>query len=81
MRPKGVWTSRLAPRYLQRKQLVLYQIVAVKVNVLVLEAKDFFIFMPNRRELHCMLLYRFAFNIENSIYGYDHNVISIRDIV
>ncbi|VDO91203.1 unnamed protein product [Heligmosomoides polygyrus] len=79
--PKGVWTSRLAPRYIQGKRPVLYQIVAVKGNALILEAKDFFVFMPDRRELHCVLLDRFAFNVENSTYGYDRNVISVRDFV
>ncbi|VDO28990.1 unnamed protein product, partial [Heligmosomoides polygyrus] len=39
------------------------------------------VFMPDRRELHCVLLDRFAFNIENSTYGYDRNVISVRDFV
>ncbi|KAK5972130.1 hypothetical protein GCK32_006622, partial [Trichostrongylus colubriformis] len=79
--PKGQWTSRIAPRYLKGLRPVIYQIVAVKSNSLVLEAKDFFVFMPDRLDLHCILLDKFAFNVENGTYGYDRSIISVKDFV
>ncbi|VDO37929.1 unnamed protein product [Heligmosomoides polygyrus] len=50
-------------------------------NHLILEAKDFFVFMPDRLELHCIQLDKFAFNVENRTYGYDRRLISVRDFV
>ncbi|KAK6028645.1 hypothetical protein OSTOST_05270 [Ostertagia ostertagi] len=79
--PKGEWTSRIAPRYIKGLRPVIYQIVAIKSNSLVLEAKDFFIFMPDRLDLHCILLDKFAFNVENGKYGYDRSLISVKDFV
>ncbi|WKY06939.1 hypothetical protein Q1695_006818 [Nippostrongylus brasiliensis] len=60
---------------------LLYQIVALRNNALFLKAKDFPILVPDRRELHCALLNRFAFNVSDSTDSYEHSTSSIRDIV
>ncbi|CAJ0589338.1 unnamed protein product [Cylicocyclus nassatus] len=79
--PKGVRSSILLPPKLKGSYPVLYQVAAIASNSLVLEAKDFFVFMPDRRELHCILLDQFSFNIENNAYGYDKTLVSMKDFV
>ncbi|KAK5978920.1 hypothetical protein GCK32_007726 [Trichostrongylus colubriformis] len=37
--------------------------------------------MPDRLDLHCILLDKFAFNVENGTYGYDRSIISVKDLV
>ncbi|WKX97482.1 hypothetical protein Q1695_013277 [Nippostrongylus brasiliensis] len=79
--PKGIWSPSLIPRPLNDRRPVLYQIVALQANALVLEAKDFFVFLPDHRELHCILLDKFAYNYESTTFGYDRAVVSVRDLV
>ncbi|KAL6739265.1 hypothetical protein Aduo_012739 [Ancylostoma duodenale] len=81
MAPKGQRSSLLYPPIRQGKRPVLYQIAAINPNNFVLEAKDFFVFQPDRLELHCILLDRFSFNIENNTYGYDRTLISVKDFM
>ncbi|CAJ0591160.1 unnamed protein product [Cylicocyclus nassatus] len=81
MAPKDVRSSILLPPKLKGSYPVLYQIAAIGSNSLVIEAKDFFVFMPDRLELHCILLDRFSLNIENNTYGYDRHLISVKDFV
>uniref|UniRef100_A0A0N4YGS5 AAA_12 domain-containing protein n=1 Tax=Nippostrongylus brasiliensis TaxID=27835 RepID=A0A0N4YGS5_NIPBR len=79
--PKGIWSPRLLPQEHLGRRPVLYQVVALISNALVLEAKDFFVFLPDHRELHCILLDKFALNLESGSYGFDRGVVSIRDLV
>ncbi|VDL68055.1 unnamed protein product [Nippostrongylus brasiliensis] len=79
--PKGIWSPRLLPQVHFGRRPVLYQVVALMSNALVLEAKDFFVFLPDHRELHCILLDKFALNLESGSYGFDRGVVSIRDLV
>ncbi|VDO18446.1 unnamed protein product [Heligmosomoides polygyrus] len=44
-------------------------------------AKDFFVFLHDRGELHCILLDRFAYNVECGKYVYDRQLVSERDFV
>ncbi|KIH52158.1 hypothetical protein ANCDUO_17742 [Ancylostoma duodenale] len=81
MAPKNVRSSVLYPPTPQGKHPVLYQVAAIHSNHFVLEAKDFFVFQPDRLELHCIMLDQFSFNIENNTYGYDRTLVSMKDFV
>ncbi|VDO70259.1 unnamed protein product [Heligmosomoides polygyrus] len=67
--PRGVRSSTLVPEPFHGIRPVLYQVVAIMNNHLILGAKDFFVFMPDRLEPHCIQLDKFAFNVENRTYG------------
>ncbi|VDL75764.1 unnamed protein product [Nippostrongylus brasiliensis] len=73
--PPDSHQSCLSLRPLDNGRPLLYQIVALKDHALILEAKHFFVFMPDHRESHCVLLDHFAFNVANSTYGYKRSTI------
>ncbi|WKY15250.1 hypothetical protein Q1695_000604 [Nippostrongylus brasiliensis] len=79
--PRNEFVSRLQPQVVDGIHPVLYQVIAFTTNALVLEAKDFFVFLPDRRDLHCILLDKFAYNIESSTFGYSKDLVLMRDFI
>ncbi|PIO58744.1 hypothetical protein TELCIR_19814 [Teladorsagia circumcincta] len=61
---------------------VLYQMVNKGVGQgVVLEAKDFFILLPDRRELHLIKLDQFATNVSTDTRGSDRSLVFVKDLV
>ncbi|XGW14950.1 hypothetical protein V3C99_000886 [Haemonchus contortus] len=61
---------------------VLYQVVNKgRGNGVVLEAKDFCIPGPDRRELHLIILDQYATNIRSNTRGFDRALLSVKDFV
>ncbi|PIO70483.1 reverse transcriptase [Teladorsagia circumcincta] len=61
---------------------VLYQVVATGWGTgVVLEAKDFFIMGPDRRDLHCITLDQFAIDVSTGDRGFNKALVSIKDFV
>ncbi|VDO20674.1 unnamed protein product [Haemonchus placei] len=70
------------PRTFNSIHPVLYQVVSTGYGSgLVLEAKDFFIMGPDRRDLHCILLDRFGIDIEAGCRGFNRSLVSVKDFV
>ncbi|VDP34816.1 unnamed protein product [Heligmosomoides polygyrus] len=71
-----------APLPFQNKLPVLYQVVATgHASGVVLEAKDFFVVGPDRRDLHCIILDHFSVDIVTSLYGINRDEVSVGDLV
>lgn len=77
------YTSTLAPPDFHDITPVLYhQIVATEYPTgVVLEAKDFFVMCPDRRDLHCIILDHHSVNIVSSCGGFDKALLSVKDLV
>ncbi|KHJ92660.1 hypothetical protein OESDEN_07447 [Oesophagostomum dentatum] len=80
--PKDVMPTLLAPKRVDGRRPVLYQIVFLgKEEFAVLEAKDFFTFMPDRLDLHCIVLNDLSVNIQIDKRGFDRDLVSVKDFV
>ncbi|VDO04881.1 unnamed protein product [Haemonchus placei] len=79
--PEGSMPGAILPRV--RAQFpVLYQVVNKGFGQgVVLEAKDFFIPGPDRRELHLIALDQYATNVESNTRGFDRLLLSVKDLV
>ncbi|PIO76091.1 hypothetical protein TELCIR_01861 [Teladorsagia circumcincta] len=61
---------------------VLYQVVSQEQGgAVILEAKDFFIFGPDRGELQCIVLDQFSTNIKSRTRGFSSQLVSVKDFV
>ncbi|XGW34329.1 hypothetical protein V3C99_018298 [Haemonchus contortus] len=61
---------------------VLYQVVSTGYGPrVILEAKDFFIVGPDRRDLHCIVLDQYAVDIVTGGRGFNKNHMSVKDFV
>lgn len=75
-------SSTLAPPKFHDITPVLYQIVATGYPTgVVLEAKDFFVMCPDRRDLHCIVLDHHSINIVSSCRGFNKTILSVKDLV
>nr|CDJ91015.1 Dsec\GM13241-PA [Haemonchus contortus] len=79
--PEGSMPSTILPPV--RWQFpVLYRVVNKGVGQsAVLEAKDFFIPGPDRRELHLIILDQYATNVTSNTRGFDRLLLSVKDFV
>ncbi|XGW14948.1 hypothetical protein V3C99_000884 [Haemonchus contortus] len=79
--PVGTMPSVVLPEHRPHFP-VLYQVVNKgRGNGVVLEAKDFFIPGPDRRELHLIILDQYATNIGSNTRGFDRALLSVKDFV
>ncbi|XGW20354.1 hypothetical protein V3C99_003843 [Haemonchus contortus] len=61
---------------------VLYQVVSTGYGPgVILEAKDFFVVGPDRRDLHCIVLDQYAVDIVTGGRGFNKNNMSVKDFV
>ncbi|XGW22872.1 hypothetical protein V3C99_005249 [Haemonchus contortus] len=64
--------SLIDPTTRNQRRPVLYQVVSTDWGTgVILEAKDFFLVGPNRRDLHCIALDRYAINHLTGLRGFD----------
>ncbi|RCN36062.1 hypothetical protein ANCCAN_18071 [Ancylostoma caninum] len=75
--------SLLAPPTIDGRRPVLYQVVyASRENeLLILEAKDFFVMLPDRLDLHCIVLNGKSINVQSHKLGFNPGLVSIKDFV
>uniref|UniRef100_A0A0N4WND0 Mitochondrial genome maintenance exonuclease 1 n=1 Tax=Haemonchus placei TaxID=6290 RepID=A0A0N4WND0_HAEPC len=80
--PLKSYSSTLAPPRSGGFHPVLYQVVAVGYgNGVILEAKDFFVVGPDRRDLHCIVLEQYAIDLTTNMRGFDRSPISVQDLL
>ncbi|RCN48210.1 hypothetical protein ANCCAN_05756 [Ancylostoma caninum] len=78
----GEKPSLMVPPLIAGRRPVLYQVIATNRGTsVVLEAKDFLVIGPDRRDLHCIVLDQFATNIQSDKRGFDRALVSIKDLV
>ncbi|EYB94997.1 hypothetical protein Y032_0165g50 [Ancylostoma ceylanicum] len=75
--------SLLAPPTIDGRRPVLYQVVYAsrEEELLILEAKDFFLMLPDRLDLHCIVLNEQSMNVQSHKLGFDPRLVSIKDFV
>ncbi|WKX94470.1 hypothetical protein Q1695_011609 [Nippostrongylus brasiliensis] len=80
--PTGPPASCLFPPEYKGVRPVLYQVVYKGYGQgLILEAKDFLLFCPDRIELQCIVLDQYAVNTLSETTGFDREHVSIKDFV
>ncbi|EYB94992.1 hypothetical protein Y032_0165g49 [Ancylostoma ceylanicum] len=75
--------SLLAPPTINGRRPVLYQVVYAsrEEELLILEAKDFFVMLPDRLDLHCIVLNEQSINVQSHKLGFDPRLVSLKDFV
>nr|CDJ83092.1 Integrase domain containing protein [Haemonchus contortus] len=74
--------SLIDPTTRNQRRPVLYQVVSTGWGTgVILEAKDFFLVGPNRRDLHCIVLDQYAINHLTGLRGFDKDKVSVKDFV
>ncbi|XGW04827.1 hypothetical protein V3C99_015755 [Haemonchus contortus] len=80
--PLESYSSTAAPPIINETRPVLYQVVATGYGAgVILEAKDFFVIGPDRRDLHCIVLEQYAVDVLTEKRGFDQTLISVKDLV
>ncbi|EYC04630.1 hypothetical protein Y032_0086g1895 [Ancylostoma ceylanicum] len=80
--PADQFEGLIAPPTIDGIRPVLYQIIQTGRGAgVILEAKDFFIMMPDRPDLHCIILDQFGTNIQTNTRGFARNLVSVKDYV
>ncbi|KHJ94973.1 zinc knuckle [Oesophagostomum dentatum] len=78
----GEKPTLLIPPLINGRRPVLYQVVATnRGKSVILEAKDFLVIGPDRRDLHCIVLDQFATNAQSNKRGFDLALISMKDLI
>uniref|UniRef100_A0A7I4XWY3 RNA-directed DNA polymerase n=1 Tax=Haemonchus contortus TaxID=6289 RepID=A0A7I4XWY3_HAECO len=74
--------SLIDPTTRNQRRPVLYQVVSTGWGTgVILEAKDFFLVGPDRRDLHCIVLDQYAINHLTGLRGFDKDKVSVKDFV
>ncbi|KAK6745163.1 hypothetical protein RB195_011715 [Necator americanus] len=79
----GTMPSLLVPPTVDERRPVLYQVVFAceDKQMLILEAKDFFVILPDRLDLHCIVLDEHSVNVQTQKRSFDRRLVSVKDFV